>query len=230
MNETSLVLDITHLNDQSFWEAVEIFQGPIWASHSNCRALVPGDRQLTDEMIRHIVERDGVIGSALDAWMLVPDWIQGVTTPEVFSMEDYVDHIDHVCQIAGNANHAAIGTDLDGGYGTEQTPRDLDTIDDLQSIPDRLRARGYSRSRHREDHARQLAAHARTGLDRRGDRSCRKLLVTSSIDPALSSMATSNGILAKAVDNVQKHDVKFMDAAQVFRRSRPHRTGLAAWR
>jgi membrane dipeptidase len=146
MNETSLVLDITHLNDQSFWEAVEIFQGPIWASHSNCRALVPGDRQLTDEMIRHIVERDGVIGSALDAWMIVPNWIRGVTTPEVCSMEDYVDHIDHVCQVAGNADHAAIGTDLDGGYGTEQTPRDLETIYALQSVPDRLRARGYSES------------------------------------------------------------------------------------
>jgi membrane dipeptidase len=106
--------------------------------------LVPGDRQLTDEMIQHIVERGGVIGSALDAWMIVPDWIQGVTTPEVCSMEDYVDHIDHVCQVAGNANHAAIGTDLDGGYGTEQTPRDLDTIYALQTVPDRLRARGYS--------------------------------------------------------------------------------------
>jgi membrane dipeptidase len=57
-----------------------------------------------------------------------------------------VDHIDHVCQIAGSARHAAIGTDLDGGYGTEQSPNDLDTIADLQKIPGILRGRGYAES------------------------------------------------------------------------------------
>jgi membrane dipeptidase len=144
MNEMRFVLDVTHLNDESFWQAVERFKGPVWASHSNCRALAPGDRQLTDDMIKYLIERDAVIGAALDAWMIVPNWIQGETKPEVCSMEDYVDQIDHVCQLAGNANHAAIGTDLDGGYGTEQTPRDLDTIYDLQTVPDRLRKRGYS--------------------------------------------------------------------------------------
>lgn len=144
MNEIGFVLDITHLNDESFWQAVELFPGPIWASHSNCRALVPGDRQLTDDMIRHMIERDGVIGAACDAWMLQPGWIRGETTPENVSIDDVVNHIDHVCQLAGNANHAAIGTDLDGGYGTEQTPRDLDTIVDLQKIPGILAERGYS--------------------------------------------------------------------------------------
>mgnify|MGYP000986167640 FL=1 len=60
------------------------------------------------------------------------------------TLETVVDHIDHVCQLAGNADHAAIGSDLDGGYGTEQTPKDVDTIYDLQRIPGLLRARGYS--------------------------------------------------------------------------------------
>ena len=128
MNDMEIVLDISHFNDQSFWEGVELFKGPIWASHSNCRELVPGDRQLTDDMLRVIIERDGVVGSVLDAWMLYPGWVRGETTPEHVSMEDFVNHIDHVCQVAGNADHAGIGTDLDGGYGTEQTPRDLDTI------------------------------------------------------------------------------------------------------
>ncbi len=58
-------------------------------------------------------------------------------------METFVDHIDRVCQLAGNARHAAIGTDLDGGFGTEQTPHDLDTIADLQRVPSILRRRGY---------------------------------------------------------------------------------------
>ena len=144
MNGMGFVLDVSHLNDQSFWEGVEDFQGPLWASHSNCRALVPGDRQLTDDMLKVIIERDGVVGSVLDAWMVVPNWIRGESKPEICSMEHFVDHIDHVCQVAGNADHAAIGTDLDGGYGTEQTPHDLDTIYDLQRVPGMLQQRGYA--------------------------------------------------------------------------------------
>jgi membrane dipeptidase len=144
MDNLGMTLDVTHLSDDSFWEAVEAFKGPVIATHSNCRALVPGDRQLTDDMLRHLIERDVVIGAVMDAWMLEPNWIRGETTPERVTLETVVDHIDYVCQLAGNARHAAIGTDLDGGYGTEQCPNDLDTIADLQKIPDILRNRGYS--------------------------------------------------------------------------------------
>ena len=143
MATQGVALDITHLSDDSFAEAIDLFDGPVLATHSNCRALVPGDRQLTDDMIRQLVARDAVIGAALDAWMLQPGWVIGETTPELVSMETFVDHIDHVCQLAGNARHAAIGTDLDGGYGTEQTPRDLDTIADLRVVPELLATRGY---------------------------------------------------------------------------------------
>lgn len=139
-----MILDVTHLSDDSFWEAVEIFKGPVLATHSNTRALVPGDRQLTDDMLRHLIERDAVIGAVLDAWMLQPGWVRGETTPEHVTLNTVVDHIDHVCQLAGNARHAAIGSDLDGGYGTEQTPNDLDTIADLQKIADLLGKRGYA--------------------------------------------------------------------------------------
>ena len=139
-----MILDVTHLADDAFFEALQAFGGPVLASHSNCRALVPGDRQLTDELIRLLAERDAVIGAALDDWMLYPGWVKGETTNEVVGLKDVVDHIDHVCQLAGSARHAAIGTDLDGGYGTEQSPRDLDTIADLQKIPPLLRDRGYA--------------------------------------------------------------------------------------
>jgi membrane dipeptidase len=144
MAARGVVLDVTHLSDDSFWEAVDRFPGRLIATHSNCRVLVPGDRQLTDEMIRVLIERDGVIGAALDAWMLYPGWVRGETSPEVVALDAFVDHLDRVCQLAGNARHAAIGTDLDGGYGTEQVPRDLDTIVDLQKVPDMLRRRGYA--------------------------------------------------------------------------------------
>lgn len=143
MDELGLMLDVSHLTDESFNEALDRFKGTVLASHSNCRALVPGDRQLDDGMIRRMIERDGVIGAVMDAWMLQPNWERGVTTNEHVSLDTVTDQIDHVCQIAGNSRHAAIGTDLDGGYGIEQTPHDLDTIADVRTIPDLLRRRGY---------------------------------------------------------------------------------------
>ncbi len=144
MNQLGMVLDLTHLTDQAFWEALYAFEGPVIASHNNCRSLVPGDRQFADDQISAIVKRGGVIGLALDAWMLYPEWIKGETQPAVVGISAVADHIDHVCQLAGNARHAAIGSDLDGGYGTEQCPHDLDTIVDLLKIADVLRERGYT--------------------------------------------------------------------------------------
>ncbi len=144
MGQAGMILDVTHLSDTSFAEAVGLYDGPMLASHHNCRALVPGDRQLTDEQIKLLIERGAVIGAALDAWMLYPGWIRGQTKPEVVGLDAVADHMDHVCQLAGNCRHAAIGSDLDGGFGTEQTPRDLDTITDLQKLNDILAKRGYS--------------------------------------------------------------------------------------
>jgi membrane dipeptidase len=145
MEEVGMILDVTHLSDQCFDEALDCYSGPVLASHHNCRALVPGQRQLTDDQIRRLIGRGAVIGAALDAWMLHPNWIRGQTTPREagVTLETMVDHIDHVCQLAGNAMHAAIGTDLDGGFGTEQSPADLNTIADLTRLPDLLGQRGY---------------------------------------------------------------------------------------
>jgi membrane dipeptidase len=143
MEAVGMILDITHLADESFWQALEIYRGPVLASHHNCRALVPGDRQLTDEQIQALVERDAVIGAAFDSWMLHPNYVSGKTDNSLVSMERVIDHIDHVCQLAGNTRHSAIGSDLDGGFGTEQSPRELNTIADMQRVPDLLRKRGY---------------------------------------------------------------------------------------
>lgn len=146
MDRLGMILDVTHLSDGCFWEALELFQGTLWASHSNCRALVPDVRQFSDEQLKAIIERGGVIGAALDAWMMIPGWVRGETTPvsRGLKLEVMVEHIDHVCQLAGNALHAGIGTDLDGGFGTEQTPVDLDTIADVARISGMLERRGYS--------------------------------------------------------------------------------------
>src|SRR5438046_1040667 len=137
MERVGMILDVTHLSDQCFDEALDLYGGPVLASHHNCRALVPDQRQLTDEQIKRLIQRGAVIGAAMDTWMLVPNWERGKTTPEQTGvcLNTVVDHIDRVCQLAGNAQHAALGTDLDGGFGKEQSPVDLDTIADLQNVP-----------------------------------------------------------------------------------------------
>ena len=147
MDRLGMCLDATHLTDEAFWQALELFNGTVWASHQNCRSLVPHQRQFDDAQLRAIIERGGVIGAACDAWMLYPaGWIRFQTTPAESGvrLETVVDHIDHVCQLAGNAHHAALGSDLDGGFGTEQTPLNLQSIADLQTIAQILAARGYS--------------------------------------------------------------------------------------
>jgi membrane dipeptidase len=144
MERLGIALDLTHLSDQAFWQALDHYHGLVLASHNNCRTLVPHQRQFSDAQLEAIFERDGVIGAAFDAWMLQPGWIGGESSNENVSLATVVDHIDYVCQLAGNSRHAALGTDLDGGFGREQSPHDLDTIADLQKLVGLLSARGYS--------------------------------------------------------------------------------------
>lgn len=146
MDRLGMILDVTHLTDEGFSEALDFFKGPVWASHHNCRSLVPHQRQLTDDQIRRLVERGSVIGGCFDAWMMKPGFTQRVSSPATFgiSLETIIDHYDHICQLTGNSEHIAIGSDLDGTYGTEQSPTDLDTIADLQKLLGLLKKRGYS--------------------------------------------------------------------------------------
>jgi membrane dipeptidase len=145
MQRLNIILDATHLCDDAFWEAMDLFGGHIWASHNNCRALVDHNRQFSDEMIKTLIAKGAVIGGALDAWMMVPGWVRGQSTPEGMdcNLDKMIDHLDHICQIAGNTLHVGMGTDLDGAFGKEQSPYDLDTIADLQKVPALLAKRGY---------------------------------------------------------------------------------------
>ena len=142
----NMILDATHLCDDAFWDAMNLFNGHVWASHNNCRALVDHNRQFSDEQLKVLIERDAVIGAAFDGWMLVPSWKRGISTPENMdcSLEKVIDNIDHICQLAGNTLHVGIGSDLDGAFGKEQSPYDLKTIEDLNKIPALLKKRGYS--------------------------------------------------------------------------------------
>jgi membrane dipeptidase len=148
MRQLNMGLDCTHLSDEAFWQAVKIFDGPLLASHQNCRAIAPMQRQFTDEQFKVIIERDGVIGASFDVVMVRTGWQwmaqNNLTDPKPVMMREIVDHIDHICQLAGSARHCAIGSDLDGGFGREQSPKDLDTIADLQKMAGLLKERGYS--------------------------------------------------------------------------------------
>jgi membrane dipeptidase len=146
MAELNIILDATHLCDDSFWQAMDNFHGHVWASHNMCRAIVDHNRQYSDDMIKALIERGAVIGAAFDAWMIVPKWERGKSTPKGMNcnMEKVIDHIDHICQLAGDCLHVGIGSDLDGAFGKEQCPYDLETIADLQNIPSLLGQRGYS--------------------------------------------------------------------------------------
>jgi membrane dipeptidase len=142
--DVGMILDLVHTAEPGFYEALDRFPGPIFVSHGNCRALVPGDRQLSDEQIRLVFERGGIIGVALDAWMLAPGYLRRKTPRDNITLEAVADHVDHLCQIAGSAAQVGIGSDLDGGFGIEQCPADLDSIADLQKLDPILKARGYS--------------------------------------------------------------------------------------
>ena len=146
MERLNIILDATHLCDDSFWEALKHFNGPVWASHNNCRGLVNHNRQFSDDMIRELISRGAVIGGAMDAWMMVPGWVRGKSEPKAMgaSLDVVIDHMDHICQLAGNTLHVGIGSDLDGAFGKEQCPYDLETIADLQKIPALLKKRGFT--------------------------------------------------------------------------------------
>ncbi|MBI1770435.1 MAG: membrane dipeptidase [Bacteroidetes bacterium] len=147
MERLNIILDATHLCDDSFWEALENFNGSVWASHNNCRTIVPHNRQFSDEQLKELIQRGAVIGGVMDAWMLLPNWVRGVSTPQSMNcdLEKLIDHMDHICQLAGNTLHVGIGSDLDGAFGKEQSPTDIETIADLTKIPVLLSQRGYKK-------------------------------------------------------------------------------------
>lgn len=157
MQSCGMLLDTTHISDRSFWEALEHYNGPILASHQNCRALAPGERQFSDEQIKAVIQRDGVIGASMDTWMLREtqdlDWANtsAYSRRDYYAREDVTfehvgNHIDHVCQLAGNALHAAIGGDTDGQGGVAGAPSEIDTVVDYQRLVPLLEKRGYSKT------------------------------------------------------------------------------------
>ena len=108
MHRKKVILDISHMADEAVADAFELWRGPIMSSHSNARALVPGDRQITDATAAEIARRGGVLGISFYASHLRPS---GFAT-----LDDVVRHAVHLARAAGGPEHVGLGTDLDGGF------------------------------------------------------------------------------------------------------------------
>ena len=144
MSRLNIILDLSHMAEASYFEAVDIYSGPIIASHSNPRTYLPGDRGLSDEMILKLVEKDGVVGIMPYNQYLKPGWSQGQPRESV-TLETVADAIDYVVQLIGNVNHVALGSDFDGGFGLNEIPYEMDSIADLGKIVSPLENRGYKK-------------------------------------------------------------------------------------
>ncbi len=146
MGDLGMGLDIAHMSEQAVYQALDIYEGPILSSHANAKSLlfgVDGERHLSDPIIRRIAERDGVMGVMPYNQFLVANWTKSFAHDKV-TLEHYVNHIDHICQTTGSANHVAIGTDFDGGFGYPDVPFELLSIGDLPKLEAILTTRGYN--------------------------------------------------------------------------------------
>lgn len=137
-----IALDLTHTCDRSLAQALNRYAGPIYLSHSNCRALTDSTRENTDEQIKAVIARGGIVGVVFHNGMLTG--LRGGHTPSDTPIDRVVDHLDHLCDLAGNTDHAAIGSDMDGGFGAEKTPAEIDRYRDLTALADAMSRRGYT--------------------------------------------------------------------------------------
>ncbi|MFN2215591.1 MAG: dipeptidase [Anaerolineales bacterium] len=147
MADIGFTLDLSHMDELAVRQALDDYPGAIIASHATCAALMPdfpNNRLLKDDIIKGIIERNGVIGMIPMLPFLKEGW-KSADGRQGLNMDPLlIDQVDHICQLAGDSNHVGLGTDFDGGFGMESAPADLDSIGDLVKIPALLEKRGYS--------------------------------------------------------------------------------------
>lgn len=148
MSSLGYVLDVSHMKNHSAMDALDYYDGVAAASHVNCNALLPGfpfERHFNDETIKMLIEHEGVMGVIPFNFFLMADWSrEGKTPRNAVTLDTLANHIDHICQLAGDSRTAAIGSDLDGGFGYPEIPYEMNDISDLQKLAGILERRGYS--------------------------------------------------------------------------------------
>ncbi len=150
MSGLSLTLDLSHASEETFFEAIDRFEGAVIVSHANPRALLNPEprhpeRHLSDDMIRRLAERGGVVGLVPLNRFIKSGW-RPADGRHTVTLEHVAAMIDYVCQLTGSADHVGIGSDFDGTFGRESTPAEIDTVADLALVGDVLKRRGYTES------------------------------------------------------------------------------------
>lgn len=146
MADYGFTLDLSHMDEQAALQALDIYPAAIVVSHANALALLKGsesNRHLSDRVLNGLIERDGIVGLVPYNRFLVAGWAPE-DGREAVPIDRLVAQIDYICQLAGNARHAGIGTDFDGGFGLQSAPTGIDTIADLQKLTSLLAEKGYT--------------------------------------------------------------------------------------
>ena len=147
MSDYNFTLDLSHMDEPAALESLDRYPGPIVATHGNCLSLLPNfpsNRQFSDRVIQGVIERDGVVGVVPFNGYLKVGWVASKSRRDEVPLTTLIDHIDHICQMAGDSLHAGVGSDFDGGFGLQSVPPEIDTIADLQKIGPLLAERGYT--------------------------------------------------------------------------------------
>ena len=136
MERLGVILDVSHMAEESFYQSLEAYKGTVIASHSNCRHYVNTDRQLSDDMIKQLLARDAVIGTVL--------YNRFLTGGTEANLGDVIKHMSHICELAGHTRSIAIGSDYDGGFGVETIPQPMQKVGDLYMLAEALMQHGFS--------------------------------------------------------------------------------------
>ena len=131
MRRKRVILDLSHMADQAVADAFAMWRGPIMASHSNAREIVPGDRQITDATAREVASREGMLG--------VSFYAKHLRASGRATLDDVVRHVVHLAQAAGGPERVGLGTDLDGGFDARQAP--MNDLAELRELRERLTKR-----------------------------------------------------------------------------------------
>lgn len=133
MNRLGMLIDLAHITAPGFFDVLELSEDPVLFTHGNCRSLWDHPRNLTDEQLKALAKNGGVIGIS---------FVAAFMNRETATLKTVADHIDHVVQVLGSADHVAYGSDFDG----TTTPPGLEDVTRLPDLTAELLSRGYSES------------------------------------------------------------------------------------
>ena len=143
LDRVGMIHDVSHLAEAATDELLDVATGPVFASHSNCREIVredPSGRHLPDRQIAWIARRGGIVGINLFDWFLIPP---AELAARRATLADWARHVRHACDVIGDADHVALGSDADGGFGSDRLPRELSTAADWPRLGEALADAGF---------------------------------------------------------------------------------------